>query len=85
MSEKITQFIANSEESKELAKIGVIATGTHFGTQLIHKIAAKPLLVFSIGLIAGIALHRNLRKQTTADEAPSCCGGGGASHEEDES
>lgn len=78
------EHIVKNPKAKKLAQAGVIATGSHLGTKLIHKIAARPLLVFGIGLAAGIIWHQKKRQQQlaaseTTETVAECCAG----HEHD--
>ncbi len=64
------EHVAAVKNSKKLAKAGVIATGSHLGTKLIHAVARRPLLVFGIGLAVGVIWHQK-RQQQAAE--PECC------------
>lgn len=62
--------VVSKQNSSNLLKTGIIATGSHLGTQLIHKIATRPLLVFGLGVAAGLILHEKTQQKQISSE---CC------------
>lgn len=62
------KHVASAQKAHPLVKTGIITTGTHLGTKLIHKIAMRPLLVFGIGIVAGIVLHQKSQEKTQQKE-----------------
>lgn len=67
--------VASAQKSHPLLKTGIITTGTHLGTKLIHKIAMRPLLVFGVGIIAGIVLQQKNQEKSQQQTENGCCSG----------
>ncbi|MGR8940691.1 MAG: hypothetical protein ACU83V_07805 [Gammaproteobacteria bacterium] len=45
-----------------LIKLGLITVGTQIATEAIHRLARYPLVVFGLGLAAGIYAHKERKK-----------------------
>jgi hypothetical protein len=45
-----------------LIKLGLITVGTQIATEVIHRAARYPLLVFGLGMAAGAYAHRHRKK-----------------------
>lgn len=54
-------------KTKALVKVGIITVGTQMGTALIHKMARSPVLLFGLGIAAGIyaQIYRQKRINST--------------------
>jgi len=53
----------NTKEA--LVKLGIITIGTQLGTAVIHRMAKHPVLLFGLGIAAGLYAQKN-RKQIIA-------------------
>ncbi|WP_031430865.1 hypothetical protein [Methylomicrobium agile] len=45
-----------------LIKLGLITVGTQIATEVLHRAARYPLLVFGLGMAAGAYAHRHRKK-----------------------
>lgn len=45
-----------------LIKLGLITVGTQIATEAIHRLARYPLVVFGLGVAAGIYAHKERKK-----------------------
>lgn len=45
-----------------LIKLGLITIGTQISTEVIHRVARYPLVVFGLGLAAGVYAHKHRQK-----------------------
>lgn len=58
-------------------KAGAIATKAGLGTRLLHTAAKHPVLVFGIGVLAGVYLYKNreliIAENAQAEEHSDCC------------
>lgn len=57
---------APGSKTNALLKIGVLTIGTQLGTELIHKMAKYPVVLFSLGFATGVYAHLNRKKIITA-------------------
>lgn len=51
---------------------GAAASTAGIGTKLLHTAAKHPVLVFGIGILAGVYLYKN-RQQIIESEEHDCC------------
>jgi hypothetical protein len=65
-SEHTETAILNEEDfgtkTDALVKLGLITIGTQITTEVIHRIARYPLLVFGLGMAAGVYAHKHRKK-----------------------
>ncbi len=54
-----------------VVKSGKIAASAGIGTRILHTAAKHPILLFGIGVIAGVYLYKT---RLQANESPECCG-----------
>lgn len=45
-----------------LVKLGLITVGTQLATEVIHRVARYPLVVFGLGVAAGVYAHKERKK-----------------------
>jgi len=45
-----------------LVKLGLITVGTQIATEVVHRVARYPLVVFGLGVAAGIYAHKERKK-----------------------
>ncbi len=45
-----------------LLKLGLITVGTQITTEMIHRVARYPLVVFGLGVVAGFYAHKERKK-----------------------
>ena len=45
-----------------LIKLGLITVGTQIATEVIHRVARYPLVVFGLGMVAGVYAHKHRKK-----------------------
>jgi hypothetical protein len=65
-SEHTETAILNEEDfgtkTDALVKLGLITIGTQITTEVIHRVARYPLLVFGLGMAAGVYAHKHRKK-----------------------
>ncbi|MGR8934656.1 MAG: hypothetical protein ACU837_09745 [Gammaproteobacteria bacterium] len=62
---------AIGNKAKTAIKLGFITAGTQMGTALLHKIANRPLLVFGLGIAAGLYVQINRRPTCDTPRRPN--------------
>jgi len=45
-----------------LVKLGLITVGTQIATEVVHRVARYPLVVFGLGVAAGVYAHKERKK-----------------------
>ena len=49
-------------KTEALIKLGLITVGTQITTELIHRLARYPVVVFGLGMVAGVYAHKHRNK-----------------------
>jgi len=66
-SENLIQKDAGNTK-KALVKLGILTVGTQLGTAVIHRMTKHPVLLFGLGIAAGLYVQKNRKQIILAGE-----------------